>query len=86
MLVGWTTPLVPLEEPLHHNWASLAHLVLWITALALGSVAGSEPGAVESLHHVQLSQENKRQHVVPIAIHRIPASLRAGHSEYSVRF
>ncbi|XP_077352127.1 neurexin-1a-beta-like isoform X25 [Festucalex cinctus] len=80
MLVGWRTPLVPLEEPLHRSRASLAHLALWITALALGSVAGSEPGAVESFHHVQLSQGNKRQHIVPIAIHRYPASLRAGHT------
>ncbi|KAM9808921.1 neurexin-1a-beta-like isoform X30 [Syngnathus acus] len=80
MLVGWRTPLVPREEPLHHNWASLAHLVLWITALALDSVAGSEPGAVDSLNQVQLSQGNKHQHIVPIAIHRAPASLRAGHT------
>ncbi|XP_049591050.1 neurexin-1a-beta isoform X28 [Syngnathus scovelli] len=80
MLVGWRTPLVPREEPLHHNWASLAHLVLWITALALDSVAGSEPGAVDSLNQVQLSQGNKHQHIVPIAIHRAPASLRGGHT------
>ncbi|XP_062422558.1 neurexin-1a-beta-like isoform X13 [Pungitius pungitius] len=80
---GWWTqfsPLRPVTEPLNRNSASLPHLALWITALALGFVAGSEPGAVESLHHIHLSHGNKRHHIVPIAIHRSPASLRAGHT------
>ncbi|XP_075933194.1 neurexin-1a-beta isoform X6 [Anarhichas minor] len=83
MFGGWWTqfpPLRPLTEPLNRNSASLTHLALWITALALGFVAGSEPGAVESLHHIHLSHGNKRHHIVPIAIHRSPASLRAGHT------
>ncbi|XP_061766436.1 neurexin 1a isoform X20 [Nerophis ophidion] len=83
MLGGWRTqfiPLVPPDEPLHHNWASLTHLALWISALALGCVAGSEPSTVENLHHLQVSHGNKRQHIVPIAIQRSPASLRAGHT------
>ncbi|XP_040033966.1 neurexin-1a-beta isoform X40 [Gasterosteus aculeatus] len=83
MFEGWWTqfsPLRPSTSPLNRNSASLTHLALWITALALGFVAGSEPGAVESLHHIHLSHGNKRHHVVPIAIHRSPASLRAGHT------
>ncbi|XP_029304984.1 neurexin-1a-beta-like isoform X3 [Cottoperca gobio] len=83
MFGGWTTQtslLRPVAEPLNRNSASLTHLALWITALALGFVAGSEPGAVESLHHIHLSHGNKRHHTVPIAIHRSPASLRAGHT------
>lgn len=82
MFGGWRTqfsPLRPVAEPLNRNSASLTHLALWITALALGFVAGSEP--VESLHHIHLSHGNKRHHIVPIAIHRSPASLRAGHSK-----
>lgn len=85
MFGGWRTqfaPPSPVTEPLNRNSASLTHLALWITALALGFVAGSEPGAVESLHHIHLSHGNKRHHIVPIAIHRSPASLRAGHSKY----
>ncbi|XP_029377792.1 neurexin-1-beta isoform X6 [Echeneis naucrates] len=83
MFEGWRSqlaPLRPVAEPLNRNSASLAHLALWITALALGFVAGSEPGTVESLHHIHLSHGNKRHHIVPIAIHRSPASLRAGHT------
>ncbi|XP_070832966.1 neurexin-1a-beta-like isoform X4 [Chaetodon trifascialis] len=83
MFGGWRTqfaPLRPVAEPLNRNSASLTHLALWITALALGFVAGSEPGTVESLHHIHLSHGNKRHHIVPIAIHRSPASLRAGHT------
>ncbi|XP_076598879.1 neurexin-1a-beta isoform X27 [Chaetodon auriga] len=83
MFGGWRTqfaPLRPVAEPLNRNSASLTHLALWISALALGFVAGSEPGAVESLHHIHLSHGNKRHHIVPIAIHRSPASLRAGHT------
>ncbi|KAA8583917.1 hypothetical protein FQN60_015125 [Etheostoma spectabile] len=85
MFGGWRTqfaPPSPVTEPLNRNSAWLTHLALWITALALGFVAGSEPGAVESLHHIHLSHGNKRHHFVPIAIHRSPASLRAGHSKY----
>nr|XP_046257474.1 neurexin-1a-beta-like isoform X9 [Scatophagus argus] len=74
------SPLRPAAEPLNRNSASLTHLALWITALALGFVAGSEPGTVENLHHIHLSHGNKRHHIVPIAIHRSPASLRAGHT------
>ena len=77
-------PLRPVAEPLTWSSASLAHLALWITALALGFVAGSDPGAVDSLHHIHLSHGNKRHHIVPIAIHRSPASLRAGHSKYFI--
>ncbi|XP_067379814.1 neurexin-1a-beta-like isoform X35 [Channa argus] len=83
MFGGWRTqfaPLRPVAEPLNWNSSSLTHLALWITALALGFVAGSEPGAVEGLHHIHLSHGNKRHHIVPIAIHRSPASLRAGHT------
>ncbi|XP_022065248.1 neurexin-1a-beta isoform X21 [Amphiprion ocellaris] len=81
MFRGWRTqfaPLRPVAEPLNRNSASITHLALWI--IALGFVAGSEPGAVESLHHIHLSHGNKRHHIVPIAIHRSPASLRAGHT------
>nr|XP_020458916.1 neurexin-1 isoform X3 [Monopterus albus] len=81
MFGGWRTqfaPMRPAAEPLHWNWASPPHLALWITALVLGFVAGS--GAVESLHNIHLSHGNKHQHIVPIAIHRSPASLRAGHT------
>ncbi|XP_030298594.1 neurexin-1a-beta isoform X33 [Sparus aurata] len=83
MFGGWRTQfstLKPVAEPLNRNSASLTHLALWITALALGFVAGSEPGTVESLHHIHLAHGNKRHHIVPIAIHRSPASLRAGHT------
>lgn len=89
MFGGWWTqfsPLRPLTEPLNQNSASPTHLALWITVLALGFVAGSEPGAVESLHHIHLSHGNKRHHIVPIAIHRSPASLRAGHSKYTLSY
>lgn len=83
MFRGWRTqfaPLRPVAQPRNWNSASVTHLALWI--IALGFVAGSEPGAVESLHHIHLSNGNKRHHIVPIAIHRSPASLRAGHSKY----
>ncbi|KAK1905875.1 Neurexin-1-beta, partial [Dissostichus eleginoides] len=83
MFGGWRTqfsPLRPVAEPPNRSPASLSHLALWITALSLGFVAGSDPGAVESLHHIHLSHGNKRHHTVPIAIHRSPASLRALHS------
>lgn len=78
MFGGWRTqfsPLRPVAEPPNRSSASLTHLALWITALALGFVAGSDPGAV---HHIHLSHGNKRHHTVPIAIHRSPASLKAG--------
>ncbi|KAK5882266.1 hypothetical protein CesoFtcFv8_020869 [Champsocephalus esox] len=78
MFGGWRTqfsPLRPVAEPPNRSPASLSHLALWITALTLGFVAGSDPGAV---HHIHLSHGNKRHHTVPIAIHRSPASLRAG--------
>ncbi|XP_029961817.1 neurexin-1a-beta isoform X32 [Salarias fasciatus] len=81
MFRGWRTqftPLRPVAETLNRNSASLSHLALWI--IALGFVAGSDPGAVESLHQIHLSHGNKRHHIVPIAIHRSPASLRAGHT------
>ncbi|KAM6916521.1 neurexin-1a-beta-like isoform 18-T18 [Xenentodon cancila] len=81
MFRGWRTqfaPLRPVSEPLNWNSAILTHLVLWITAL--GFVAGSEPSALESLHHIHLSNGNKHHHTVPIAIHKSPASLRAGHT------
>ncbi|XP_075874907.1 neurexin-1a-beta-like isoform X7 [Nelusetta ayraudi] len=74
MFGGWRTQVSPPARPL----AELAHLALWVAALALGFVAGSEP--VESLHHIHLSHGSKRHHIVPIAIHRSPASLRAGHT------
>ncbi|XP_034008294.1 neurexin-1a-beta isoform X4 [Trematomus bernacchii] len=78
MFGGWRTqfsPPRPVAEPPNRSSASLTHLALWITALALGFVAGSDPGAV---HHIHLSHGNKRHHTVPIAIHRSPASLKAG--------
>lgn len=86
MFGGWRTQIIPLRptgEGINWNPCSLTRLALWITALALGFVAGSEPGALENLHHIHLSHGNKRHHIVPIAIHRSPASLRAGHSKYS---
>lgn len=76
MFVGWRTQVAP---PPARPLAELARLALWLAALALGLVAGSEP--VESLHQLHLSHGSKRHHVVPIAIHRSPASLRAGHSK-----
>lgn len=85
MFKGWSAqfaPLRPIVEPLKWNSVTLKHLALWL--VALGFVAGSEPSAVESLHHIHSSHGNKRHHIVPIAIHRSPASLRAGHSKYSL--
>ncbi|XP_016523977.1 neurexin-1a-beta isoform X20 [Poecilia reticulata] len=81
MFRGWSAqfaPLRPIVEPLKWNSVTLKHLALWL--VALGFVAGSEPSAVESLHHIHSSHGNKRHHIVPIAIHRSPASLRAGHT------
>ncbi|KAM4729773.1 neurexin-1a-beta isoform 19-T20 [Anableps anableps] len=81
MFRGWSaqfSPLRPIVEPLKWNSVTLKHLALWL--VALGFVAGSEPSAVESLHHIHPSHGNKRHHIVPIAIHRSPASLRAGHT------
>ncbi|XP_037534591.1 neurexin-1a-beta isoform X1 [Nematolebias whitei] len=81
MFRGWSsqvTPLRPALDPLKWNSVTLKHLAWWI--FAVGFVAGSEPSAVESLHHIHVSHGNKRHHVVPIAIHRSPASLRAGHT------
>ncbi|XP_061601662.1 neurexin-1a-beta-like isoform X11 [Cololabis saira] len=81
MFRDWRTqfaPLRPVSEPLNWNSAILTHLVLWITAL--GFVAGSEPSALESLHNNHVSHGNKHHHTVPIAIHKSPASLRAGHT------
>ncbi|XP_023183038.1 neurexin-1 isoform X27 [Xiphophorus maculatus] len=81
MFKGWSAqfaPLRPIVEPLKWNSVTLKHLALWL--VALGFVAGSEPSAVESLHHIHSSHGNKRHHIVPIAIHRSPASLRAGHT------
>ncbi|XP_035982038.1 neurexin-1a-beta isoform X10 [Fundulus heteroclitus] len=81
MFRGWSAhfaPLRPVVEPLKWNSVTLKHLALWL--VALGFVAGSESSAVESLHHIHPSHGNKRHHIVPIAIHRSPASLRAGHT------
>ncbi|XP_038136049.1 neurexin-1a-beta isoform X9 [Cyprinodon tularosa] len=81
MFKGWIAhfaPLRPVVEPLKWNSVTLKHLALWL--IALGFVAGSEPSAVESLHHIHPSHGNKRHHIVPIAINRSPASLRAGHT------
>ncbi|KAM4599219.1 neurexin-1a-beta isoform 16-T18 [Fundulus diaphanus] len=81
MFRGWSAhfaPLRPVVEPLKWNSVTLKHLALWL--VALGFVAGSETSAVESLHHIHPSHGNKRHHIVPIAIHRSPASLRAGHT------
>ncbi|XP_054885216.1 neurexin-1a-beta isoform X17 [Poeciliopsis prolifica] len=81
MFKGWSAqfaPLRPIVTPLKWNSVTLKHLVLWL--VALGFVAGSEPSAVESLHHIHSSHGNKHHHIVPIAIHRSPASLRAGHT------
>lgn len=82
MFRDWTqfAPLRPLAEPLNWNSVSLTHLALWI--IALGFVAGSEPSDVGSVHHIHLPHGNKRHHTMPLAIHRSPASLRAGHSKY----
>nr|XP_046210698.1 neurexin-1a-beta-like isoform X9 [Oncorhynchus gorbuscha] len=100
MLGGWRTqqsptppPSRPRQEPLCWDLTSsvfLVRLVLWMTALALGCVAGSGPdsgppggatGAVEGLHHIHLNHGGKRHHSVPIALHRWPAALlRAGHT------
>ncbi|KAM9727389.1 neurexin-1a-beta-like isoform 27-T27 [Menidia menidia] len=81
MFRGWRTqfaPLRPIAEPLNWKSVTLTHLAVWICAL--GFVVGSESSAVENLHHIHLSHGNKRHHTVPIAIHRSPASLRAGHT------
>ncbi|XP_047208133.1 neurexin-1a-beta isoform X6 [Girardinichthys multiradiatus] len=81
MFRGWSAqfaPLRPVVEPLKWNSVTLKHLALWL--VALGFVVGSEPSAVETLHHIHSSHGNKRHHIVPIAIHRSPASLRAGHT------
>ncbi|XP_043993030.1 neurexin-1a-beta isoform X8 [Gambusia affinis] len=81
MFKGWSAQFAPLRsivEPLKWNSVTLKHLALWL--VALGFVASSEPSAVESLHHIHSSHGNKRHHIVPIAIHRSPASLRAGHT------
>ncbi|XP_033835325.1 neurexin-1a-beta-like isoform X14 [Periophthalmus magnuspinnatus] len=81
MFGGWRTqfaPLRPIVEPLKRS--SAWYLVWWLSALVLGLVLGSEPGGVDSLHHTHPSHGNKRHHNVPIAIHRSPASLRAGHT------
>ncbi|KAM8852673.1 neurexin-1a-beta-like isoform 16-T17 [Synchiropus picturatus] len=72
--------LRPFAEPLKWNSASLFYLALWISALARGFVVGSDTEPVETLHNIHLSHGNKRHHNVPIAIHRSPASLRAGHT------
>ncbi|XP_071250484.1 neurexin-1a-beta-like isoform X21 [Salvelinus alpinus] len=100
MLGGWRTqqsptppPSRPRQEPLCWDLTSsvfLVRLVLWMTALALGCVAGSGPdsgppggatGAVEGLHHMHLNHGGKHHHSVPIALHRWPAALlRAGHT------
>ncbi|XP_064789435.1 neurexin-1a-beta-like isoform X5 [Oncorhynchus masou masou] len=100
MLGGWRTqqsptppPSRPRQEPLCWDLTSsafLVHLVLWMTALALGCVAGSGPdsgppggatGAVEGLHHIHPNHGGKRHQIVPIALHRWPAALlRAGHT------
>ncbi|XP_030234402.1 neurexin-1a-beta isoform X26 [Gadus morhua] len=58
-------------------------LALWIGAVALGFVAGSESGAADVPRHNHLSHGNKRHHTVPAAVaaaHGSPASLRAGHT------
>ncbi|KAM6956135.1 neurexin-1a-beta isoform 14-T14 [Aplochiton taeniatus] len=81
MFGGWRTQIAPSRpcgESLYWDPSWLARLALWMAALGL--VAGSEPGAVERPHHLHLSHGNKRHHTVPVAIHRSPASLRAGHT------
>ncbi|XP_045580922.1 neurexin-1a-beta isoform X12 [Salmo salar] len=99
MLGGWRTqqsptppPSRPRQEPLCWDLTSsvfLVRLVLWMTALALGCVAGSGPDSgppggatgAEGLHHIHLNHGGKRHHSVPIAFHRWPAALlRAGHT------
>ncbi|XP_071265443.1 neurexin-1a-beta-like isoform X21 [Salvelinus alpinus] len=103
MLESWRTKLAPTPGPSrsrqeHLCWGltlslspvSPVCLVLWMTALALGCVAGSGPHsgppgrgteAVEGHHHIHLNHGGKRHHSVPIAIHRPPAALlRAGHT------
>lgn len=105
MLESWRTKHSPTPGPSkprqeHLCWGltsslspvSPVCLVLWMTALALGCVAGSGPHsgppgggteAVEGHHHIPLNHGGKRHHSVPIAIHRPPAALlRAGHSKY----
>ncbi|KAK6328167.1 hypothetical protein J4Q44_G00001450 [Coregonus suidteri] len=100
MLGGWRTqqsptppPSRPRQEPYCWGLTSSVFpvgLVLWMTALALGCVAGSGPdsgppvgatGAMEGLHHIHLNHGGKRHHSVPIALRRWPAALlRAGHN------
>ncbi|XP_031660915.1 neurexin-1a-beta isoform X31 [Oncorhynchus kisutch] len=103
MLESWRTKLAPTPGPSrprqeHLCWGltssispvSPVCLVLWMTALALGCVAGSGPHsgppgggteAVEGHHHIHVNHGGKRHHSVPIAIHRPPAALlRAGHT------
>lgn len=87
---GWRTRLSPWRprgEPL--PWVRLlprtplTPLVLWACVLSValcGCAASSTPGAPDGLHHIHLSHGSKRHHTVPIAIHRSPSSLRAGHT------
>ena len=91
----WWTQVAPPRTPGElcrcpkRGQPSLAGLLaLWIGAVALGFVAGSESGAAEAPRHNHLSHGNKRHHTVPVAAaaaaaaaHGTPASLRAGHSK-----
>ncbi|XP_048126648.1 neurexin-1a-beta-like isoform X29 [Alosa alosa] len=68
----------PSWDPLHWGCGRLA---LCLAALALGCVQAREGlGAVEGPRHSHLANGGKRHHTVPVAIHRSPASLRAGHA------
>ncbi|XP_012989364.1 neurexin-1a-beta isoform X29 [Esox lucius] len=97
---GWRTQLAPGLGPLRPRQDALCpgfsaslsavRLALWMTALALGCVAGPGPdselpgggaGAAEAPQHIHVNHGGRRHHSVSMAIHRPPsASLRAGHT------
>lgn len=54
-------------------WPSAGRVALCLVTLTLGVTWGS--------HH---ARPGKHHHAVPAAIHRLPASLRAGHGGYLV--
>ncbi|XP_036402485.1 neurexin-1-beta isoform X23 [Megalops cyprinoides] len=69
----------PHRDPL--GLASATRPALWALPLTLCCVAGVALGAAGlGSHHGHPAHGSKLHHTVPIAIHRSPASLRAGHA------
>ncbi|XP_028845758.1 neurexin-1a-beta-like isoform X27 [Denticeps clupeoides] len=78
---GWILALPrAARDPLRRGRASAGRLALCAVALALGCVAGAGPEDAEGPLQTHLTHGSRRHHSVPIAIHRSPASLRAGHA------